>query len=119
MGDRMALRVPNAIDLHVQEENVVGLRCAARPRGQANAQGDEPRRGLEPSTYRDHADRAEHDRNEVVAQVESGATSAMTAAKRCSGSPACACAYSLASSIDSNGPTIESGGPWNGPHSTT
>jgi hypothetical protein len=43
MGDRMALRVPNAIDLHVQEENVVGLRCAARPRGQANAQGDEPR----------------------------------------------------------------------------
>jgi hypothetical protein len=43
----------------------------------------------------------------------------MTAAKRCSGSPACACAYSWASSIVSNGPTIESGGPWNGPVTTT
>jgi hypothetical protein len=55
----------------------------------------------------------------VRAQFESGAMSGMTAAKRCSGSPACACAYSWASSSVSNGPTIESGGPWNGPVTTT
>jgi hypothetical protein len=119
MGDRMGA-TGSERDRHArarEERRRPSLRGPSRGAGECT--GDEPRRGLEPSTYRDHTDRAEHDLNEVVAQVESGATSAMTAAKRCSGSPACACAYSLASSIDSNGPTIESGGPWNGPHSTT
>jgi hypothetical protein len=49
MGDRMALRVPNAIDMHVHEKNVVGRRCAARPGGQANAQGTSRGGGWSPA----------------------------------------------------------------------